>query len=330
MKRHSLPPQIQSGSTDSFASRYSASPPPKFSVTAAGTGKKPNDLVTSRGDPPPYYSKHEILNQYGSVKIDCKKITSTEEGENQRGVYLSVPQTIDHSPSSSSSHVEVCKKNHPPTVSCKTCNNARSTYRKNAANLVRRASSGASLLKRKSAKLRSSFHTELDLDETPSILARLRKEWQDRKGNSKSTGNITNTEIQSSSTLRKESQSKSSEVIGYNIPNLSHEQWTIKENQAMTCIVDRNTVKKNHHRQSSVKVKDSERTIRDTVLISNPGIREAMETADGVPASKYFEVDVSDSDTTYDTLIIKDLSDLSESQSTDGSSSHDDHKVSLR
>ena len=340
IKRFSLPPyplpsQQRSSPplNNSFShQRLSATPSPRIS--------REIETEASKGNPPPYHSHHEILDSRPAV---------SDQNASQNETFSSVSSVPKESVSSSSkildftmptsSPPEFCKKNHPPSASCKSCNNSRSNYRKNAANLVRRASSGASLLKRKSAKLRSSFHTEVDLEETPSILARLRKEWQDRKGSSKSAGNISSPldskNSDSHNGIPSSNQSRSTESIGYELPNLSEHQWTIKENQAMGYTSPPFGALQLSHSAHSSQINEinaaspkcdnlppsRERLLdlsRKSPSKAQSGVR-ASDAAISDSSLLYFEVDISDSDSTYDTLIIKDLSDLNETQSIDES-----------
>lgn len=379
-----------------------------------------------RGNPPPYHSYHEILDYSSVINQFCPSQPVVPANvANSRACdswELQVPVNIDRSDVNlnvPSAQADKCPMNHQINTVCKMCNTSniigsnsttRSNYRKSAASLVRRASSGASLLKRKSAKLRSSFHTEVDLEETPSILARLRKEWQDRRGGSKSTGNIPTSadgklsDPSSTSSLSSSVQSKSSENLRSELTsfshNLSEEKWTITENQTMECKSVTSSREQHVHcnnnpsspisgkRNSkqfiseegqylSLANKSSSNCIPEESPYLSPSENNAesflnysnkseafskekryfsmLENCD-VPQQegasnlmsifnnskpsqvvvstndaqqRYYEVDISDNDSTYDTLIIKDVGDLNDSRTlgvncncVDGSCSH--------
>ncbi|ROT84759.1 angiomotin [Penaeus vannamei] len=71
----------------------------------------------------------------------------------------------------------MCRNPHHPTVACRKCNSVRSSNRQNAAILVRRANSSAGQTNRNSAPL-PACQSVVDTDDAPSILARLRREWE--------------------------------------------------------------------------------------------------------------------------------------------------------
>jgi hypothetical protein len=323
-------------------------------------------LSVPKGSPPPYHSHHEIVD---SCHISRQLNSSSHVPEN-----INTTNSIDLSNQSSADYAntnsvpksfltvtptEICRTNHPPNTMCKTCNNARSTYRKNAANLVRRASSGASLLKRKSAKLRSSFHTEVDLEESQSILSRLRKEWQDRKGGSKSLGNIPNSEnsdILSGSNycLSSKASTKPTESLRFELSafsrSLSKKKWVIQENRAFDHIhnsAEGSYILSNEHATSASKITtspsrhsglESESSSRSAIVFKageeasldhstqsskNPSAaakRQQNSAETIVPKDErfYYDVDLSDNDSTYDTLIIKNIPELNDSNTTDG------------
>ena len=365
----------------SFESSKTPVPSPRIS-RELGHGYSESPQLP-RGDPPPYHGPHEIVEPTSvMVRTDLNRnhlnVSSIPNVPNNR-----IYGNIDNA-SSVNTVSEVAKVpcSSAPEPNKTNHSNSRSTYKKNAVNLVRRASSGASLLKRKSAKLRSSFHTEVDLDETPSLLARLRREWQDR--GSKSTGNIPNTsdgklsEKAYNSKLSSNIHSKSSENLGVEMANIAQkfldERWTITENQAMDT---KSTLTRQQHvhcnnnpsspfftnKQYNIVIKEPFNNLPTTDMVNsqqsmivpltpnlepkigtfdqvnpqaepsvtyqtveqaaNPSaatsvnMENMMSTSSAEVPQRYYEVDISDNDSTYDTLIIKDVSDvLNDSRST--------------
>ena len=69
-----------------------------------------------------------------------------------------------------------CQRLHSPSAFCRTCSTVRHSHRQNAAVLVRRAHSAASQHNRRSVP--SSSSSVESLDDAPSILERLKKDWE--------------------------------------------------------------------------------------------------------------------------------------------------------
>lgn len=72
--------------------------------------------------------------------------------------------------------VPSCQRQHPPNAFCRTCLNVRRSHRQNAAAFFRKANSNACSQNRRSAP--SPVSSGDSLDEAPSILERLKKEWE--------------------------------------------------------------------------------------------------------------------------------------------------------
>ena len=335
----------------------------------------------ARGNPPPYHSHHEILDQGSTMSQSCHRTNLVPNLDNPRISdsceidYCAQNDQLDLQVVLAKTSCELCNTVRPANSSCKNCspngnnssnsnsnNNSaigtRATYRKNAASLVRRASSGASLLKRKSVKLRSSFHTEVDLEETPSILSRLRKEWQDRRGGSKSTGNIPTysegklSNPPSTASLASIGQSKSSENLRIELTSFSHnlskETYTITENQTMEgktieqhvhCnnnpsspmpVIKTHSLSPQHSTedssqkttnkatykfsssadQSKASLSADEGRLGRQEVVQPPPLDDVYSSSQSTDVERYYDVDISDSGSSYDTLIIKDLASL--------------------
>ncbi|XP_063840785.1 uncharacterized protein LOC135089264 isoform X1 [Scylla paramamosain] len=162
-----------------------------LSALSMAQSQNPNSLshpsVTHpRGDPPPYHGHHEVLpQQLASTGLQAHSFYPTEQPTPL--LPDTSPVCIKQemvSPSSPSLSIDVplprppmCRSPHHPTVACRKCNSVRSSNRQNAAILVRRANSSVGHGYRKSAPM-SACQTEIDADDTPSILARLRREWE--------------------------------------------------------------------------------------------------------------------------------------------------------
>ncbi|XP_071530758.1 uncharacterized protein [Panulirus ornatus] len=143
-----------------------------------------------RGDPPPYHGHHEVVShQPGGTTIQTSSVHSAEQVHTPL-IPGSPPMNFNRrmgpkmSPSAPNLATDMpvprppmCHNPHHPTVACRKCNSVRSSNRQNAAILVRRANSSAGHTYRNSAPL-SACQEGLDTDDAPSILARLRREWE--------------------------------------------------------------------------------------------------------------------------------------------------------
>ncbi|XP_069172424.1 angiomotin-like protein 1 isoform X3 [Procambarus clarkii] len=152
-----------------------------------------------RGNPPPYHGHHEVLSQqFGGTGLQSSPVHSTEQipiplmpgsppmNFNRRMGPKMSPSAPNLSTDMPVPRPPMCHNPHHPTVACRKCNSVRSSNRQNAAILVRRANSSAGHTYRNSAPL-VACQGGIDTDDAPSILARLRREWE--MGNIPSCGN---------------------------------------------------------------------------------------------------------------------------------------------
>lgn len=152
-----------------------------------------------RGDPPPYHGHHELVShQVGGTGLQTSSVHSSEQVHtplipgsppmnfNRRMGPRTSPSAPNLATDMPLPRPPMCHNPHHPTVACRKCNSVRSSNRQNAAILVRRANSSAGHTYRNSAPL-TACQEGLDTDDAPSILARLRREWE--MGNIPSGGN---------------------------------------------------------------------------------------------------------------------------------------------
>ncbi|XP_069943567.1 angiomotin-like isoform X2 [Cherax quadricarinatus] len=152
-----------------------------------------------RGNPPPYHGHHEVLSQQtGGSGLQSSPVNPNEQvpiplmpgsptmNFNRRMGPKMSPSAPNLSTDMAVPRPPICRNAHHPTVACRKCNSVRSSNRQNAAILVRRANSSAGHTYRNSAPL-AACQGSLDTDDAPSILARLRREWE--MGNIPSCGN---------------------------------------------------------------------------------------------------------------------------------------------
>lgn len=176
----------------------------------------PNDIQQSfnaaalspiRGAPPPYHGIHTVIPKYQHTTgmQSPTSYGSPDPGSSPYSSERSLSPCSTLSPASpvqaSPPEIQVqrqCFYPHPPTVACRKCNSVRLSNRHNAAVLVRRANSNAEA-KRKSAQMvcGGSGGDSSDDERGPSILERLRREWQATVGNSKIQFEITHSPPQS-------------------------------------------------------------------------------------------------------------------------------------
>lgn len=157
-----------------------------------------------RGDPPPYHGHHEVLCQgntglqspslYPSEHVSPPIVPDSPPIHVKRDMIS--PSTPNLSADGPLPRPPICRNPHHPTVACRKCNSVRSSNRHNAAILVRRANSSVGHGYRNSTRL-SSCQADSDADDTPSILARLRREWE--MGNIPSVENPSAAKAESSS-----------------------------------------------------------------------------------------------------------------------------------
>ncbi|XP_042876840.1 angiomotin-like isoform X2 [Penaeus japonicus] len=142
-----------------------------------------------RGNPPPYHGRHEVLTQQSRGPQMQTPVLAAEQGaavampgsptmtpNRQIGPNMS-PSTPNLATEMPVPRPAMCRNPHHPTVACRKCNSVRSSNRQNAAILVRRANSSAGQTNRNSAPL-PACQSAVDTDDAPSILARLRREWE--------------------------------------------------------------------------------------------------------------------------------------------------------
>lgn len=138
-----------------------------------------------RGDPPPYHGHHELLSQ-GSTGLQSQSYYPSEHASpplvpDSPPIHVKRDMISPSAPNLSADmplpRPPICRNPHHPTVACRKCNSVRSSNRHNAAILVRRANSSVGHGYRNSRPV-SSCQADDDTDDTPSILARLRREWE--------------------------------------------------------------------------------------------------------------------------------------------------------
>ena len=128
-------------------------------------------------DPPPYHGHHELLSQQVGPS-GVQSLPALPHPAEQGAALPSSPPLSPTLPNDMPLPIPLmCRNPHHPTVACRKCNSVRSSNRQNAAILVRRANSSAGQVNRNSAPVPGSQNL-LDTDDAPSILARLRREWQ--------------------------------------------------------------------------------------------------------------------------------------------------------
>jgi len=300
--------------TDSSSCRISPSIDRKSSANSSPVG----NLEIPKTEPPPYNGHHEILNTSpspnASPQVPNFVILPVETNVSQCDASVTSVNPMSHFNRSSRNTGDDSKSK----------NGSQSSYRKNVTTLVRRASSGANIIKKKAPRLRSSFHTEIDFGEKPSILERLCKERPYRRGGSKSTGHIptstptdgrfpSDDRICSGSTAHLKSSENLKQELSSFANRLSTDAWVISENQAV----------KDHHNRLAVSTPSG--SCQQVCSIDSIG---SENTKTPISVDKLNDVNVesvgddisfSDDDNSYDTLIIKDVSDLSDRRSTDES-----------
>ena len=165
------------------------SPPPRdvssLDHDVISSVMKPSKSIL-KGDPPPYHSHHTVVLQgTGNQGYDFTSSSPISPDDfianpssSIKGPDLPLPRPLP-----------VCRKPHPPNITCKTCNIVRKSNRQNAARMVRRANSSGCQHKRVSVPLVSNSVNETQ-DDSPSILAQLRREWQLGEGGSQLDTNI--------------------------------------------------------------------------------------------------------------------------------------------
>ena len=145
--------------------------------------------------PPPYHGIHTVIsdNHLASGMQSPTSFGSPDPGSSPYSSERSLSPCSTLSPASPEqatppdlNNQRQCFYPHPPTVACRKCNSVRLSNRQNAAILVRRANSNAEA-KRTSAQMvcGSSGGDDSEEDRGPSILERLRREWQATIGNNK-------------------------------------------------------------------------------------------------------------------------------------------------
>ena len=179
-------------------------PPPAYAAETSplipmNTAQSQNPVSHSRGAPPPYHGHHAVLpqqvaNTFYPLEHASNPLLSDNLSAHLKREIIS-PSTPNLSIDVPLPRPAICRTAHHPTVACRKCNSVRSSNRHNAAILVRRANSSVGHGYRKSATM-SACQVEVDTDDTPSILARLRKEWE--MGNIPSFESTTN-EVESPS-----------------------------------------------------------------------------------------------------------------------------------
>ncbi|XP_042204239.1 uncharacterized protein LOC121853912 isoform X1 [Homarus americanus] len=232
-----------------------------------------------RGDPPPYHGRHEVFSQqYGGTGLQPPPVNTTEQlpaplipgsppmnFNRRRGPKMS-PSAPNLATDMPVPRPPMCRNPHHPTVACRKCNSVRSSNRQNAAILVRRANSSAGHTYRNSAPL-AACQAGLDTDDAPSILARLRREWE--MGNIPSFGNnsvpqslSSHTETQSkpftSNATARDKQSQNSTVTDSS-QEPSKEKQLQKEQSLQQNFTSNEAVKNQQHQNQHT----SEKTINN-------------------------------------------------------------------
>lgn len=168
----------------------------------------PSSVSAPRGAPPPYHGHHELLSQ-GSHGLQSSSFYPSEHASpplvpDSPPIHVKREMISPSAPNLSTDlplpRPPICRNPHHPTVACRKCNSVRSSNRHNAAILVRRANSSVGHGYRNSTPV-SSCQGDDDTDDTPSILARLRREWE--------MGNIPSMENPSASKVEPSSHSNS-------------------------------------------------------------------------------------------------------------------------
>ncbi|KAG0730429.1 Angiomotin [Chionoecetes opilio] len=211
MSRHTLkgpdqPRAVQTNAHDDLAlPQYDSVPaypaelttmaPLKSEISALNTTQSQNLMShpsatgggAPRGAPPPYHGRHEVLPTQAANNALQAQAFYPPQRESPPLISDNSPVDAEREmlpPSTANLSADVplprppmCRSSHHPTVACRKCNSVRSSNRHNAAVLVRRANSSVGHGYRKSAPM-SDCQAECDTDDTPSILARLRREWE--------------------------------------------------------------------------------------------------------------------------------------------------------
>lgn len=169
----------------SYPTAAAPPPPPPRDQSLMGGVPSPTTLARTgsgrpRGDPPPYHGHHEVVSQQSAHTPTPPYPTDQTTPSLIPGSPVTFTRRMAPSTPNLSTDVplprpSMCRNPHHPTVTCRKCNSVRSSNRQNAAILVRRANSSAGHGYRKSAP---TCQAESDTDDTPSILARLRHEWE--------------------------------------------------------------------------------------------------------------------------------------------------------
>ncbi|KAB7501747.1 hypothetical protein Anas_09817 [Armadillidium nasatum] len=165
------------------------------------------DVPSTRGDPPPYFSQHQVLNfssdshsqhQQSPVKnipsvcppsqVRVQSVHQSQNQQQSQQIHCQPPQQVNQQSVTSNGNqsslqsppiprvVAACQRPHPPNAFCRTCLTVRRSHRQNAAAFVRRAHSSGYQHNRRSAP--SPASSADSLDDAPSILERLKKEWE--------------------------------------------------------------------------------------------------------------------------------------------------------